>query len=86
MSISIGVPVSMRQLAARAARRKYPRACPNRGAVIGMVEDAGLPPGIRLKQWACNYWNDGVTWKTCKYRSKKTHCNEHAPQEVINGA
>jgi len=80
------VPESMRMLAEKASKRDYPRACPNRGSVTGMVEDADLPPGIRLKQWACSYWNDGVTWKACQYRSKKTHCNEHATQEVINGA
>jgi len=75
----------MQQLALRAASREYPRACPNRGEIIGMVEDPDLPAGIRLKQWQCRYWKNGVTWKDCRARSKRFHCNEHTPGAPADG-
>ena len=85
MSMGVGIPENMRELAQRAAKRDYPRACPNRGEITGMVEDPDLPPGIRLKEWACRYWEIGVTWKTCAYRSKKFECHIHTPDEVADG-
>ena len=61
---------------ARAAKRDYPKSCASRGDVIGMVEDSDLPPGIRLKQWACEYWKKGVTWKDCGALSKLHQCHK----------
>ena len=80
-----GIPDNMRELALKAASRDYPRTCQNRGEIVAMIEDDELPNGIRLKQWACRYWGDGATWKTCQYRSKKFHCNERIPIAGTHG-
>ena len=63
-------------LAKRDAAREYPRTCPHRGDVIGMVDDHDLPPGIKLKQWQCAYLGVGVTWKDCAKCATESNFSE----------